>query len=78
MSKKLTKAQFGVLVNSMSQALDAQTHFAEDAGQELRRTKAVAASASQVLNLALQEPKDSGMTKHLVHVVAVALGTIEE
>ena len=42
------------------------------------RVKAVAASAYQVLNLALIEPKDSAMTKHLVHCATVALGTIEE
>jgi hypothetical protein len=45
---------------------------------ELNRVKAVAASAYQVLNLALQEPKDSAMTAHLVHVATVALGTIED
>jgi len=45
---------------------------------EVTRIKAVAASAYQVLNLALQEPKDSAMTAHLVHVATVALGTIED
>lgn len=45
---------------------------------DLVHVKAVAASAYQVLNLALNEPKDSAMTAHLVHCATVALGTIED
>jgi len=45
---------------------------------ELNRVKSVAASAYQVIELAMAEPPTSGIAKHLVHVAAVALSTIEE
>jgi hypothetical protein len=59
-------------------ALRAQSTRSEVVRSEVVRCKAVAASAYQVLNLALQEPKDSAMTAHLVHCATVALGTIED
>jgi hypothetical protein len=84
-TKKLSKTQLENIVGQMSSALVVQASDANDSRQKLQRAmsevtrcKAVAASAYQVLNLALIEPKDSAMTKHLVHVCAVALGTIEE
>jgi hypothetical protein len=45
---------------------------------ELRRLSAVAASAYQVLNLAMAEPSTSRIAYHMVHCATVALGTIEE
>jgi hypothetical protein len=63
-----------VLANAF---VNAQLKELNRLSHELHRAKSVAASAYQVVELAMAEPQNSQIAKHLVHCAAVALSTIE-
>jgi hypothetical protein len=78
MKNELTKKELQDLLKVAGKITREKEALLDAFNVKLTRCQAVAASAFQVLNLALQEPKDSAMTAHLVHVATVALGTIED
>lgn len=78
MSKKKNQDASAPALKVANGSLNAALHDLRAHEAELHRVKSVAASAYQVIELAMAEPPTSGIAKHLVHCAAVALSTIED
>ena len=78
MSKKKTQDPSAPALAVANALLNAQLRDLRAQQSELHRVKAVTASAYQVVELAMAEPENSRIAKHLVHCAALALSSIED